>query len=176
MENEKTLFIGKFIQVRLVEGKPFFMTLFCSPSLNFHLTSNLRADEILQMEEEKINTLLGLKLKQKKSHLLNPPSFTTMSQLGPWEETEFMIRGKGWRETGEDIVIGGLGWIGVTGSGSCKIKITVPEGVLVDRREPLMPFDHIQHMAKFTGGKVVYYPTSQNGKKKKRKKRRKPIS
>ena len=65
------------------------------------------------------------------------------------------VQGCGWGEASCDIVLSGLGWISVTGAGSCKIRVVAPAGVMIVQREPLMPFEARDSMAKATGGRIV---------------------
>ena len=68
---------------------------------------------------------------------------------------EIEVQGCGWREASCDIVLSGLGWISVTGSGSCRLRIVAPAGVMVVQRDPLMPFEARDSMGKDTGGRIV---------------------
>ena len=83
------------------------------------------------------------------------------------------VEGRGWLEAGCDVVIAGLGWFSVTGVGACRIRVVAPKGmpsplpaalrssralalgVLVLQREPLMPFEAKDTMAKATGGRLI---------------------
>ena len=50
--------------------------------------------------------------------------------------------------------IEGLGWVAVTGSGHCRVRVTVPTGTNVGLRPSLMPFEAAHSTAKFTGGRI----------------------
>mmetsp|Transcript_32094 Transcript_32094/g.32362 ORF Transcript_32094/g.32362 Transcript_32094/m.32362 type:complete len:91 (+) Transcript_32094:1173-1445(+) len=65
------------------------------------------------------------------------------------------IDGAGWKEAAADITLRGLGWVAVTGSGMAKVKITVPKGIGVSVRPPLMPYDVWDVAARYTGGRAV---------------------
>jgi len=65
------------------------------------------------------------------------------------------IQGEGWLKSRQDIVISGLGWLSVTGSGQCKVRVTVPSGTSVAVRPSLMPYEAQHNTAKFTGGRLV---------------------
>jgi hypothetical protein len=65
------------------------------------------------------------------------------------------IQGDGWKKGAADIVIAGLGWIMITGSGLARVKVTVPVGTSVAIRSALMPFEATYTTAKFTGGKLL---------------------
>jgi len=71
------------------------------------------------------------------------------------------VQGCGWREASCDIVLSGLGWISVTGSGSCRVRVIAPAGVMVVQRDPLLPFEARDSMGRSTGGKII-----KNSKKK----------
>ena len=49
----------------------------------------------------------------------------------------------------------GLGWVAVTGAGSVKVKVSVPRGIGVAVRPPLMPFDIWEVASRYTGAKAV---------------------
>ena len=53
-----------------------------------------------------------------------------------------------------DIAIAGLGWISITGAGRCRVAVTAPNGVTVQAREALLPFEASVTHARFTGGRI----------------------
>ena len=66
-------------------------------------TSTSRADDVLE---------------KHAGGLLSPPaSLGRLRELGDFGETTFDISGRGWDEAACDIVLPGLGWVSVTGSG-----------------------------------------------------------
>lgn len=79
------------------------------------------------------------------------------------------IKGESWKEAAADIALTGLGWVAVTGPGNAKVKISVPEGMGVSVRPPLMPFDIWDSTSKYTGAHATR-KTSKNksGKRQKR--------
>lgn len=108
--------------------------------IKLHLTSSEQADAFLD------------------SHAgtsITPPFHPERRHMLPLNQTEeFEIEGKGWEMASTDIVIAGLGWVSVTGAGSCKVRVSVPEGTRVDTRDALMPFDTWQHMSVYTGTSI----------------------
>jgi hypothetical protein len=64
------------------------------------------------------------------------------------------IHGEGWLKASTDIAIAGLGWVSVTGAGSCKVTVTVPKDITVETRPALLPFEAAQTQARFTGGRI----------------------
>ena len=66
-----------------------------------------------------------------------------------------------------DIVLPGLGWISVVGSGECTISVEVPQGVVVSSREPMLSgAEHYRTTGvKFTGTKLT---TKRGGTKRRR--------
>jgi hypothetical protein len=76
-------------------------------------------------------------------------------------DTVFTVQGDGWKRAGVDVVLSGLGWVSITGAGSCDIKVTAPKDMLVMLRDPLMPYEAWDSTSKFTGSKTV-----KKGKKK----------
>ena len=72
--------------------------------------------------------------------LLAPPaSYERVLELGTFGETDFEIAGRGWDEAACDIVLPGLGWVAITGSGACTVRVGLPDPVKALRREPLIP-------------------------------------
>ena len=67
----------------------------------------------------------------------------------------FQVLGEGWERSAIDIVIAGLGWIAITGSGSCRIKISVPGNTVVSRRPSLLPFESRSTGVRFTGARLI---------------------
>lgn len=51
-------------------------------------------------------------------------------------------------------MIAGLGWVSITGSGECRVKVTVPSGTSVSTREALLPYEVAGSTASFTGGRI----------------------
>lgn len=108
--------------------------------------------------------------------LVPPSSLERFSQLSPFIEHKFKVEGRGWNDAAADIVLPGLGWVAVrqallntcadhvrhsplwrsqvTGSGTCSLSVSVPSGVCVTMREPLLPGGAKQSMARFTGSKL----------------------
>jgi len=78
-----------------------------------------------------------------------------MAEIGEFETHDIDIDGFGWKEAAADITLRGLGWISVTGAGTAKIRVTIPKGIGISVRPPLMPFDVWEATAKYTGGRAV---------------------
>jgi hypothetical protein len=96
------------------------------------------------------------------------PGPERIAELGEFEEHILNIQGMGWKEAAADISLTGLGWVAVTGPGDAKIKISVPKGIGVLVRPPLMPFDVWEVASKYTGGRAVR-KTSKSASGKRRK-------
>ena len=65
------------------------------------------------------------------------------------------IFGEGWVKSSTDIVIAGLGWVTITGSGSCTVRVRVPRGVDVALRPALLPYESSHSTASFTGSRLL---------------------
>ena len=88
--------------------------------------------------------------------------------MGEFEEHVFEIDGRGWDEAAVDVVIPGLGWVSVTGSGSCTVSVEAPRPTAVVTREPLVAVpirETRKTLVKFTGSKL----TNKRGKTMRRK-------
>jgi len=112
-----------------------------SNEVKLHPTDNLRADEYLD--------------KHVGGLIAPPTSRERMAALGARETSEFRVRGDSWKEASTDIVIAGLGWVSITGTGECTIRVTVPAGTGVNQRPALLPYEASHSTAKYTGGRIV---------------------
>ena len=134
--------MGGLARIELLEpSRSFFFTFFVANEIKIHPT-----------DADRINDLL----KEHVGGMLTPPlSQERMEQLGDFEEHIIDIEGRGWKEAAADITLTGLGWVSVTGAGTAKVKISVPKGIGVILRPPLMPFDIQDSTARYTGGRAV---------------------
>ena len=110
--------------------------------VKLHPTSTAKADEVRE--------------KLAGTELLTPP-FTRerLVELGELETRELTVAGEGWMHAGADVVLAGVGWFSVTGTGQCRLRVHVPRGTYVGLREPLMPFEARQTTSKATGGRII---------------------
>ena len=140
----KCLLVGGLAKIEVIgDSKPFLFTVFVSNEIKLHLTDSSRADDYIA--------------KHIGSELTPPlePGPERLSQLGEFESHEVDIEGAGWKEAAADITLRGLGWVAVTGPGTAKVKISVPKGIVVSVRPPLMPYDIWEVAAKYTGSRAV---------------------
>jgi len=143
MTEGKTVLIGGLAKVEMLEGMPFFVTFFVSNEIKLHPTSSEKAND-----EEWMAKHCG--------DLISPPSSAErLAELGPMKSEEFEVRGDSWRSAATDLVISGLGWISITGTGPCRIRVTAPHGTSMNQREALLPYEASHSTAKFTGGKIL---------------------
>eukprot|EP00977_Amphora_coffeiformis_P018748 scaffold6695_cov155-Amphora_coffeaeformis.AAC.1 len=144
IEAGKCVLIGGLARIELVgDCKPFLFTFFVANSIKLHPTSSARADEFIQ---------------QHAGEMLTPPlppGPERIAEIGEFESHVVDIEGMGWKEAAADISLTGLGWVAVTGSGTAKVKVSVPKGIGVLVRPPLMPFDMWEVAAKYTGDRAV---------------------
>lgn len=151
VEEGKAVLLGGLATIELVEGKPFFFTFFVSNEVKLHQTMSSKVATFLEKHVGKLVT--------------PPDSPERMAELGPYETTEFTIHGDSWKKASADVVIAGLGWVSITGTGPCRVRVSVPSQTGVQVREPLLPFEARFTTAKFTGGKLMK-KSSKPGKKK----------
>ena len=110
--------------------------------VKLHPTATQRAEEVRE--------------KLAGTELLTPPfSRERLGELGELESHELTVTGEGWMHAGADVVLAGVGWFSVTGSGRCRLRVHVPRGTYVGLREPLMPFEARQTTSKATGGRII---------------------
>uniref|UniRef100_A0A7S3DR38 G domain-containing protein n=1 Tax=Entomoneis paludosa TaxID=265537 RepID=A0A7S3DR38_9STRA len=140
----KCVLIGGIARVALVgDSKPFFFTFFASNDIKLHQTALEKSEEVrLKHAGELLKPPL-------------PPGPEGLDRLGEWEHHNVDIQGAGWNEAGADIALTGLGWVSITGAGTAQVQISVPKGVGVSVRPPLMPLDIWDSTAKYTGGRPV---------------------
>lgn len=151
------MLVGGLAKVEVVgDSKPFLLTFFVANEIKLHPTDAAKAEDYVKKH---IGGVLTPPL---------PPGEERLEQIGQFEDHVVDIEGLGWKEAAADISLTGLGWIAVTGAGSAKIKVSVPEGIGVSVRPPLMPFDVWESTAKYTGSKAVRKSTkSASGKRRK---------
>jgi hypothetical protein len=146
--------VGGLAKVELVgDSKPFLFTFFVANAIKLHPTDSLRADEYIKNH-------VGIELVPPL-----PPGPERLLELGDFEEHVITVDGVGWKEAGADITLTGLGWVAVTGVGIATVKITVPKGVCVELRPPLMPLDVWETTAKYTGSRAVRKSTKKSSGK-----------
>lgn len=140
----KCVLVGGLAKIEVIgDSKPFLFTFFVANDIKLHPTDSSKADDYIA--------------KHVGNELTPPlePGAERLSQLGEFESHEVDIEGAGWKEAAADITLRGLGWVAVTGSGSAKVKISVPKGIGVSVRPPLMPYDIWEVTAKYTGSRAV---------------------
>lgn len=151
----KCVLVGGLARIEVVgDTKPFLFTFFVSNEIKLHPTDVTKADDFVA---------------NHAGEMLTPPLAPgpeRMEQIGEFESHTVDIQGAGWKEAAADITLRGLGWVAVTGAGKAQVKISVPKGVGVSVRPPLMPFDVWEATAKYTGGRSVRKSSkSKSGKR-----------
>jgi len=144
VESGKCVLVGGLARIEVIgDSKPFLFTFFVANDIKLHPTSVKKADDFIA---------------QHAGELLTPPlgdGAKRMAEIGEFETHDIDIDGFGWKEAAADITLRGLGWISVTGAGTAKIRVTIPKGIGISVRPPLMPFDVWEATAKYTGGRAV---------------------
>jgi len=138
----QTLLLGGLARIHMREGRPFLFTLYLANAVAVHPTKREKVDEMLA--------------KHVGGMLTPPSSLARLEELGEFEEHVVEVSGRGWNEVAVDLVLPGLGWIAVTGSGSCSVGVELPKPVRVVTREPLLPDEGWKKSSsKFTGSKLI---------------------
>ncbi|KAL7569197.1 hypothetical protein ACA910_016757 [Epithemia clementina (nom. ined.)] len=143
LENGKCILIGALARVALIgDSRPFFFSVFVSNEIKIHQSDLAKSDAVRA---------------KHAGGMLQPPlgGPERLDEIGEWEHHEITINGTGWKEAAADIALTGLGWIAVTGAGDAMVQISVPKGIAVSVRPPLMPFDVRDSTAKYTGSRAV---------------------
>ncbi|GKY94693.1 hypothetical protein MPSEU_000434800 [Mayamaea pseudoterrestris] len=153
----KCVLIGGLARVEVIgDSKPFLFTFFVANQIKLHPTDASRADDFI--------------LAHAGGMLTPPlsPGPERMEALGKFEEHVLTIDGMGWKEAAADISLTGLGWVAVTGVGQATVKISVPKGIGVSVRPPLMPFDIWESAASYTGSRAVRKVSRKGGGKRRK--------
>ncbi|MCF6092907.1 ribosome biogenesis GTPase YqeH [Microaerobacter geothermalis] len=113
----QTLFLGGLVRIDYMSGGRHSFVCYVSNGVPIHRTKLERADEIYQKH-------LG--------EMLNPPSPESIKKLPEMLSHEFPLR-----KESQDVVISGLGWISIKGTGG-SIRICAPKGIGVFLRDSLL--------------------------------------
>ena len=153
----KCVQVGGLARISVVgDCKPFLFTFFVANQVKLHPTDVSKADDFVA---------------NHAGEMLTPPLAPgpeRMEQIGEFETHVVEIKGRGWKEAAADITLTGLGWVAVTGAGTALVEISIPKGIGVQVRPPLMPFDMWEVTARYTGSKAVRKSgKSVNGKRRK---------
>jgi 30S ribosome assembly GTPase len=146
----KAVLVGGLAKIELIgDCKPFLLTFFVANGIKLHPTDSSKADEFIQ---------------KHCGEILVPPlgGPERLAELGDFEEHVIDVDGVGWKESAADIALTGLGWVAVTGAGTATVKVSVPKGIGVSLRPPLMPFDVWETTARYTGSKAVRKSTKKS--------------
>ena len=155
----KCILMGGLARIELLEGLPFFFTFFVSNEIKLHPTASDKVDEFLTKH---VGSLVFPPISNERLQQLGTLSrsltftclLTYLLAKGPFQSHVIDVKGEGWRKSSIDIVIAGLGWVSITGSGECRVKVTVPSGTSVSTREALLPYEVAGSTASFTGGRI----------------------
>jgi 30S ribosome assembly GTPase len=118
LQSKQTLFLGGLARVDFVDGPNQSFVCYTANSLNIHRTKLEKADQLYQ-------THVG--------ELLSPPCSECDSRLRDLVTHSITLPKKG----DKDIVISGIGWVAVKGTGA-EIKVHVPKGIDVTVRPALI--------------------------------------
>lgn len=152
----KAVLMGGLAKIELIgDCKPFLLTFYVANAIKLHPTDSSKADEVVR--------------KHLGGMLTPPMNLERYEALGEFEHHEISIDGMGWKEAAADVALTGLGWVAVTGSGKAFVRVTVPRGIGVSLRPPLMPFDVWDATASYTGGRAIRRVTKPRYGTKKRK-------
>lgn len=153
----KCVLVGGLAKIEVVDdSKPFLLTFFVANDIKLHPTDSSRADSFTAKHA---GTLLTPPLA---------PGPERMEEIGEFDSHSIEIDGAGWKEAAADISLTGLGWIAVTGAGRAKLRISVPRGIGISVRPPLMPYDIWEVASKYTGARAIRKTTkSKTGKRRK---------
>ena len=129
-----TVHIGGLGRVDVLDGpqRTMYLTVWASADIPTHYMLNGFA----KAEGGKADTLFA---KHAGTKLVPPIGPKRVSQLGEWGSRVVTVYGSSWQRSDRDVVIGGLGWVGVGVNGEATLRVWTHEGVLVETREALVP-------------------------------------
>jgi ribosome biogenesis GTPase A len=125
LEQGKSLWLGGLVNIALAEGKPWFFTAYVSEQVTVHVSDASKA----------LNETY--RVQSVKNGLLWPGGLRV--PLATVEPVRMCVEHGTWKRTCADIVIPGLGWVALLGSGSCTVHVRVAGGGTVWKQEPLAP-------------------------------------
>ena len=133
----KSVLVGGLARIHVVRGRPFYFTFHLANAVTIHPTATEKVSGVL---DEHIGSLLS-----------PPASAERLAEMGEFERQHFELEGRGWNDAAADIVLPGLGWVAVTGSGDIGVVVEVPRPVRVFTREPLLQTSAKRSSVKFDG-------------------------
>jgi len=133
------------VELAAAELGAFFFTFFLNNAVSLHPMDARNA--IPEFGEKHVGEML--------SPPFNVERLQYFRDKHPQVTHEFQIVGEGWDKSSHDVVLAGLGWFTITGSGPCTVRVVAPEGVFVALRSPLLPFEAKHSTAKFSGGRIL---------------------
>lgn len=126
-----TIHIGALGRIDVLDGpqRTMYLTVWVSSDVPTHYMLN----------SEKNGKADKLYEKHAGGKLFPPIGDKRVRQLGEWGSRVVSVYGSSWQKSDRDIVIGGLGWVGVGVNGEATLKVWTHEGVMVETREALVP-------------------------------------
>lgn len=118
LQAKQTLFFGGLARVDFVEGERQSMICYLSNDLQIHRTKMENAENLLA---------------KHWGELLSPPRKEQLAEMPTWKRHRFSIG----KQELRDIVIHGLGWVAIKGTGAM-VDVYVPEGVGVSIRPSII--------------------------------------
>ena len=127
-----TIHIGGLGRIDVLDGpqRTMYLTVWASADIPTHYMLNGFA------QSGKAATLYE---KHAGAKLFPPIGPERVGQLGEWGSRVVTVFGTSWQKSDRDVVIGGLGWVGVGVNGEATLRVWTHEGVMVETREALVP-------------------------------------
>eukprot|EP00891_Asterochloris_glomerata_P009751 jgi/Astpho2/9751/fgenesh1_pm.00149_%23_16_t len=150
----QTVFIGGLarIDVLTAPGPTLYLTVWASDEVVCHFAKTEGAE---QRYEDHVGSKLAPPLGDK----------LRVDELGPLAPKHMTVEGRSWRESAQDAVIAGLGWVGVGLKGIADLRVWAHEGVAISQRFALLP-DMAQNLEKPGFGNRDMKPKLSKGSKK----------
>jgi ribosome biogenesis GTPase A len=129
LKEGKSLLVGALCRVNIASGTSAVVSCFVSPKITLHLAETSRAVDLLN---RKAGTFLY------PPHLTPDMGTTHPIVSRPWIRHRVRVHA-GPATSKDDIVVPGLGWFSIYGSGHKSFDVWLPEGVRLFRRPAMLP-------------------------------------
>lgn len=133
---EFSFWIGGLVRIDMLEGDFKYLTFFTSHLCTIHKTKRELVEDVFRRQNGK---LLYPSYKEEvvwAKHLVEVECHTD-------------------QRASKDIVVHGLGWVSITGTGKVVFEVYVAEGVGFNLREPIMPYEAEPYKVKSTRGRTI---------------------
>ncbi|ETO14164.1 hypothetical protein RFI_23203 [Reticulomyxa filosa] len=146
----QSMIIGSLIELRIMDGSNYFVTLFAAPQVTCHICkwtkTQSQKDVADASADDNDNGNVAMSqvnqlLLKHGGRLFRPVAERSrVREFWPLEfKKEWTFDGLGWQYPVCDIVFPGIGWVSLAGSKSITVQVHGPANYKVGVRKPLLP-------------------------------------